>query len=134
MDIKTLIKEFNFKTAKSSGPGGQHVNKTSSKVFASFHIQNSKGLNDEEKELLSTKLFKKISSGGYITLSSGNSRSQHQNKSIVIDRLIELIKLSLARGKPRKKTKPSKASIEKRLQQKKKITLKKINRKLPKID
>ena len=43
MDIKTLIKEFNFKTAKSSGPGGQHVNKTSSKVFASFHIQNSKG-------------------------------------------------------------------------------------------
>ena len=63
MDIETLIKEFNFKTAKSSGPGGQHVNKTSSKVFASFHIQNSKGLNDDEKELLSTKLFKKISSG-----------------------------------------------------------------------
>ena len=134
MDIETLIKEFNFKTAKSSGPGGQHVNKTSSKVFASFHIQNSKGLNDDEKELLSTKLFKKISSGGYITVSAGNSRSQHQNKSIVIDRLIELIKLSLARSKPRKKTKPSKASIEKRLQQKKKITLKKINRKLPKID
>jgi ribosome-associated protein len=134
MDIETLVKEFNFKTVKSSGPGGQHVNKTSSKVFASFHIQNSKGLNDDEKELLSTKLFKKISSGGYITLFSANSRSQHQNKSIVIDRLIELIKLSLARSKPRKKTKPSKASIEKRLQQKKKITLKKINRKFPKID
>jgi ribosome-associated protein len=134
MDIETLIQEINFKTAKSSGPGGQHVNKTSSKVFASFHIQNSKGLNDDEKELLSTKLFKKISSGGYITLFSANSRSQHQNKSIVIDRLIKLIKLSLARSKPRKKTKPSKASIEKRLQQKKKITLKKINRKFPKID
>ena len=60
MDIETLIQEINFKTAKSSGPGGQHVNKTSSKVFASFHIQNSKGLNDDEKELLSTKLLKKI--------------------------------------------------------------------------
>ena len=134
MDIETLIQEINFKTAKSSGPGGQHVNKTSSKVFAIFHIQNSKGLNDDEKELLSTKLFKKISSGGYIIISSSNSRSQHQNKSIVIDRLIKLIKLSLARSKPRKKTKPSKASIEKRLQQKKKITLKKINRKSPRID
>ena len=134
MDIETLIQEINFKTAKNSGPGGQHVNKTSSKVFASFHIQNSKGLNDDEKELLSTKLLKKISLRGYITLSSGNSRSQNQNKSIVIDRLIKLIKLSLARSKPRKKTKPSKASIEKRLQQKKKITLKKINRKSPRID
>jgi ribosome-associated protein len=134
MDIETIINEFNFKATKSSGPGGQHVNKTSSKVLVSFHIQNSKGLNGDEKELLGIKLRKKISSGGYISISSSNSRSQHQNKSIVIDRLIKLIKLSLARSKPRKKTKPSKASIEKRLQQKKKITLKKINRKSPRID
>ena len=103
-------------------------------MLVSFHIQNSKGLNGDEKELLGIKLRKKISSGGYIIISSSNSRSQHQNKSIVIDRLIKLIKLSLARSKPRKKTKPSKSSIEKRLQQKKKITLKKINRKSPRID
>ena len=134
MDIETLIQEINFKTAKSSGPGGQHVNKTSSKVFASFHIQNSKGLNVDEKELLGIKLRKKVSSGGYISISSSNSRSQHQNKISVIDRLIELLKFNLVKNKSRKKTKPSKASIEKRLQQKKKITLKKINRKLPKID
>jgi ribosome-associated protein len=134
MNIQTIINEFNFKAIKSSGPGGQHVNKTSSKVLASFHIQNSKGLNDDEKKLLCKKLCKKISTEGYINFSSSNSRSQHQNKIIAIDRLIDLIRLSLAKKKSRKKTKPSKASIEKRLQQKKKITLKKINRKLPKID
>jgi len=125
MDIETIINEFNFKATKSSGPGGQHVNKTSSKVLVSFHIQNSKGLNDDEKELLGIKLSKKISSGGYISISSSNSRSQHQNKILVIDRLIELLKFNLVKNKSRKKTKPSKASIEKRLQQKKKITLKK---------
>jgi ribosome-associated protein len=92
MDIETIINEFNFKATKSSGPGGQHVNKTSSKVLVSFHIQNSKGLNGDEKELLGIKLRKKISSGGYISISSSNSRSQHQNKISVIDRLIELSK------------------------------------------
>ena len=84
MDIETIINEFNFKATKSSGPGGQHVNKTSSKVLVSFHIQNSKGLNDDEKELLGIKLRKKISSGGYISISSSNSRSQHQNKILFV--------------------------------------------------
>ena len=134
MNVEIVISEFNFKATKSSGPGGQHVNKTSSKVLASFHIKSSKGLSEDEKELLFIKLRNKISTEGCINVFSSNSRSQHQNKIIAIDRLIDLIRLSLVKKKSRKKTKPSKASIEKRLQQKKKITLKKINRKSPKID
>ncbi len=134
MKREILINEFIFKAIRSSGPGGQHVNKTSSKVVVSFHIQNSNGLEEDEKERLLKKLSSKITSDGFLKLSCSDTRSQHQNKVIVIDRLLSLLKLNLKIKTPRKKTKPSKASVEKRLQQKKKITLKKINRKFPEIE
>jgi ribosome-associated protein len=134
MKKEILINEFIFKAIRSSGPGGQHVNKTSSKVVVSFHIQNSNGLEEDEKERLLKKLSSKITSDGFLKLSCSDTRSQHQNKVIVIDRLLSLLKLNLKIKTPRKKTKPSKASVEKRLQQKKKITLKKINRKFPEIE
>ncbi len=134
MNIEVLINELNFKAVRSSGPGGQHVNKTATKVEVSLNINNSFAFSEKEKEILLKKLKTKISSEGILLLSCGETRSQHRNKAIVIDRLIELLKENLKRSKPRKKTKPSKRAIEKRLTAKKNQALKKINRKPPKID
>jgi ribosome-associated protein len=131
MDIDTLIKELSFKAIRSSGPGGQHVNKTASKVKVVFKLRSSNALSDNEKDQLRKQLGSKITDEGNITISCGKTRSQHRNKAIVIERLIDLIQKGLKKKKKRKKTKPSKSSIEKRLLSKKKTALKKINRKPP---
>jgi ribosome-associated protein len=134
MRLDILLKEFRFKAVRSSGPGGQHVNKTSSKVEVSFAIQSSDGLTNSEKVRLMKKLASKISSEGIVMLSCGETRSQHRNKTIVIDRLVALLEENLKVSKIRKKTKPSKNSIERRLKIKKGRALKKTNRKPPSID
>ena len=134
MNLETVLNELKFKALRSSGPGGQHVNKTASKVEVSLNIKASKAFSEIEKNLLLKKLIAKISSEGNLQLSCSETRSQHQNKAIVIDRLIELLKKSLKKAKLRKKTKPSKSSIEKRLKTKKNKALKKVHRKPPKID
>lgn len=131
MDIEQLLSEITFKTSRSSGPGGQHVNKTESKVEASLDIQNSQAFSEKEKERLQQKLASKISSSGILSLQCSESRSQHKNKTIAIDRLLELLKEGLKVQKARKKTKPSKSAIEKRLKDKKEIALKKAQRKPP---
>ena len=134
MDLNILLKELNFKAVRSSGPGGQHVNKTATKVEVSFNIQASQALSDTEKTRLTEKLSSKISSNGNINLQCGETRSQSRNKAIVIERLIALLKQGLRVAKARKKTKPSKSAIERRLKSKKEIALKKSTRKPPRLD
>ncbi|QQX77362.1 MULTISPECIES: alternative ribosome rescue aminoacyl-tRNA hydrolase ArfB [Aequorivita] len=134
MNAEVLISELSFKAIRSSGPGGQHVNKTASKVEVSFSLENSEALSEIEKERLRTKLSTKISSEGIIVLQCGETRSQHRNKAIVIERLVELLQKTLKVAKPRKKTKPSKGAIERRLKSKKENAFKKSNRKPPKIE
>ncbi len=134
MNKEIIYKELEFKAVKSSGPGGQHVNKTASKVEVYFHIKNSNGLSEEEKEQLLIKLSSKISAEGYFKITSSETRSQHQNKELVVLRLFEILKENSKKNKARKKTKPSKASIEERLKKKKNTSLKKVNRKPPKIE
>ncbi|WP_026451071.1 alternative ribosome rescue aminoacyl-tRNA hydrolase ArfB [Aequorivita capsosiphonis] len=132
MNIEVLISELSFKAIRSSGPGGQHVNKTASKVEVSFNLNASQALSEREKERLRHKLSSKISSEGFITLQCGETRSQHRNKAIVIERLIQILQQNLKVAKPRKKTKPSKGAIERRLKSKKENAMKKANRKPPK--
>jgi ribosome-associated protein len=134
MNAEVLISELSFKAIRSSGPGGQHVNKTASKVEVSFNLETSEALSEIEKERLRTKLSTKISSEGIIMLQCGETRSQHRNKAIVIERLVELLQKNLKVAKPRKKTKPSKGAIERRLKSKKENAFKKSNRKPPKIE
>lgn len=133
MNIDQLLKEFTFKTMRSSGPGGQHVNKTSSKVEISIDINASSALSESEKDRLKNRLENRISAEGILSLQVSESRSQHRNKSIAIDRLINLIKENLKVQKFRKKTKPSKSAMEKRLKTKRIQALKKRNRKPPEI-
>ncbi len=129
MNTETLIKELHFKAIRSSGAGGQHVNKVSSKIELFFDLENSKGLSEREKELLFQKLATKLTKEHVLILTCDESRSQHRNKDIVIKRFIGLLQTNLIRPKKRRPTKPSKASIRKRLESKKKVSEKKNSRK-----
>jgi len=134
MKTDTIIKELTFKAVRSSGAGGQHVNKTSTKVEASLSIENSEGLTETEKERLKLKLKNRISSEGIITISCSDTRSQHRNKTLVIERMVALLQQKLKVAKPRKKTKPSKGAMKRRIKSKKEHALKKKFRKPPTIE
>ncbi|AXT62199.1 aminoacyl-tRNA hydrolase [Aquimarina sp. AD10] len=131
MNASLIISELKFKAIRSSGAGGQHVNKVSSKVELSFNILNSKGLTDEEKLRLEQKLSSRLTKDGVLYLQCGDSRSQHRNKELVIKRLIDVLKAALYVPKKRIATKPSRGSVKKRLDSKQKHSLKKSNRKKP---
>jgi ribosome-associated protein len=133
MQTDILLNELTFKATRSSGAGGQHVNKVSSRIELSFDLQNSQALSEEEKARLMEKLTSRLTKEGMLLLSCSESRSQHKNKAIVIERFLELIKENLKVRKPRKKSKPSKNAIEKRLKAKKEHALKKAGRKPPQV-
>lgn len=133
MITENLIKELNFKAVRSSGAGGQHVNKVSSKIELYFDLPNSAELTSEEKELLLKNLQPKLTKQGVLLLNCDESRSQHKNKEIVIKRFLEIIYNGLKIPKKRKATKPSKSSIQKRLDKKKKLAYKKALRNKPEM-
>jgi ribosome-associated protein len=129
-DVRTLaasllLPELRFTTSRSSGPGGQNVNKVNSKVTLNFDIQSSQILTAEEKELLTNKLKSKLTTGGVLILTSQDKRSQLDNKESVLNKLDHLLRKALEKKKTRKKTKPSKAAKEKRIEGKKKLAEKK---------
>ena len=126
-----ILTELQFKAIRSSGPGGQHANKVSSKVELSFELNTSNGLTEREKKRIQLKLDSKLTNDGVLILQCDESRSQHKNKQLVIKRFFKLLEKSLIVPKPRKKSKPTRSSIEKRLKGKKIASLKKINRGKP---
>lgn len=131
MKTAIILSELNYKAVRSSGPGGQHVNKTSSKVEVYFSISTSQGLSESEKRLLLQRLSSRITSENILVLQCSETRSQHRNKTLVTKRLLQLLEDNKKPAKKRKKTKPSKSAIEKRLREKKGKALKKTNRKPP---
>jgi ribosome-associated protein len=133
LNPERIIHELNFKAVRSSGAGGQHVNKVSSKIELIFDLQNSSELTDDEKILLTKNLQSKLTKENVLLLQCDESRSQHKNKEIVIERFLELIKNGLKVPKKRKATKPTKSSVEKRIEKKKNIALKKVLRQKPKF-
>lgn len=131
MNKEQILTELQFKAIRSSGPGGQHANKVSSKVELSFHIEASAGLTERQKKRVLLKLGNKLSKEGLLILQCDESRSQHKNKELVIKRFLKLIEKSLVVPKARKKSRPTRSSIEKRLKGKKIASLKKLNRGKP---
>ena len=134
MDKKILIEELKIKAVRSSGAGGQHVNKVSTKVELFFDVFNSQALSSEEKERIYKNLGHRITKAQLLILQVDESRSQHRNKEEAIKRFIGLVETALKIPKKRKKTKPTKSAIQKRLTTKKKASLKKEHRKRPDID
>lgn len=131
MDEKQLIQEVDYKAVRSSGAGGQNVNKVSSKVELHFSVPDSRALSEIEKERILAKLQSRLTNSNELVLQSDESRSQHKNKDIVTQRFLEILKQALVVPKKRKKTKPSKAAKFKRLREKKIQAEKKKNRQNP---
>ena len=123
-----IAAEVDFQYSRRSGPGGQKVNKTESQAELRWNLLASTALNEKQFQLVQDKLNKLINKDQELVLSSDQFRSRERNKQACLERLFEHIERALHIPKKRKKTKPSKASIEKRIQEKKRRGEKKRNR------
>lgn len=132
-NFENILNEVQFSTALSGGSGGQHVNKTETKVNLSWKIDESQFFNQDEKERISRKLQNRINNNGELRLSSSETRSQHQNKKILIQRFQNILENALAKPKKRKTTVIPKKAKLKRLKNKAKKSEKKALRQKPEI-
>jgi ribosome-associated protein len=133
METEKIMAELHFKAVRSSGAGGQNVNKVSSKVVLTFNLNTSQALNAEEKIRLENKLKTKLTSENLLILNCDEDRSQLKNKAIVTKRFLEIIEKNLIVPKKRKTTKIPKSVVEKRLKDKSSVAEIKQNRKKPKL-
>ncbi len=135
-DINKITREYFeqellFSTSRSSGPGGQHVNKVNTKVELRFNIPLSELLTEEEKAILVQKLKNKINKDGELIIVSQENRSQYKNKEDAIEKFLDLLKKAFTPVKKRRPSKPTRASKERRLEGKKLVSEKKTQRKKP---
>lgn len=132
-DRQQLLEYVTFKTSRSGGKGGQHVNKVSSKVEVILNIPAADFLAADEKALLMSKLAHRLDNGGNLHVVAQEDRSQLANKETAIEKLQLLIANALKVEKPRKPTKVPKAVVRKRLENKQSTALKKEMRKRPRL-
>ncbi|MEI7663865.1 MAG: alternative ribosome rescue aminoacyl-tRNA hydrolase ArfB [Bacteroidota bacterium] len=128
MEERDFSAELNYSASRSSGPGGQNVNKVSTKVELRFHVASSQLLTDAEKELLAVKLAARINLAGELLLVSQSERSQLKNRERVTEKFYDMIRRALTPRKRRKPTRPSLASKEERLETKRRQSEKKARR------
>lgn len=133
-DEALLISELSFKAVRSSGAGGQHVNKASTKVELAFSINDSNVFDEDQKSRLVSNLKSRLTKENVLLLQCDESRSQHNNKELVIVRFLDLIDQALKIPKKRKPTKIPESVKLKRLTSKKQLSEKKANRKPPEIN
>lgn len=126
--MKDFSKELSFKTSRSSGAGGQNVNKVETSVTVLWKVMASEFFNDDEKTLIQEKLKNRINADGFLFLTVSESRTQLMNKNKAIEKIIEIVNKALIVPKKRTATKPSRAQKQKRLDGKKKLSDKKENR------
>ncbi|MGB5820227.1 MAG: alternative ribosome rescue aminoacyl-tRNA hydrolase ArfB [Saonia sp.] len=134
MDKQCMIQELKFKAVRSSGAGGQHVNKVSTKIELTFNLADSQALSEQEKNRIIDKLGNRFTKEGLFLMQCDETRSQHKNKELAIKRFLETMETALIVPKKRRKTKPKRAAVEKRLKSKQKISEKKAGRKKPDMD
>ncbi|MDR2222234.1 MAG: aminoacyl-tRNA hydrolase [Flavobacteriaceae bacterium] len=133
MKREVIKQELMFKAIRSSGAGGQHVNKVSSKVVLTWDLKASEGLTVEEKEYLLIRLDNRLNKEKTLQLEVDQRRSQIKNKEIAILRFFEIVEKGLTKPKERKETKMPNSIKRKRAENKQKASLKKALRQRPKL-
>ena len=126
--------ELIFTATRSSGPGGQNVNKVSTRVILSFNIDNSPSLTDEQKKLIENRLANRVNKDGVLRVISQQTRSQSENRQIALQRFIELMQTALKKIPIRKKTKITRSAKQQRLKSKKQRSKIKQQRKSVAVD
>jgi ribosome-associated protein len=129
--LQSIITKSELMFSRSSGPGGQNVNKVNSRTQLRISLTELEGISEEERSRLLNKLQSRLIDGGVLQVTVQDERSQLLNRELAIDRAMALIVKSLHRPKARRKTKPTKASIERRLTAKKSTSIHKSNRSKP---
>ena len=114
-----LIREVEYRTSRSSGPGGQHVNKTESRVELLWSLPGSNCLSEAQKRMVRGRLARRITDEGKLILVSEKYRSQYRNKAEVTERFLDILTESLVPVKKRRPTRPTRSSVEKRIRNKK---------------
>jgi ribosome-associated protein len=126
-----LLTEVQFSASRSGGPGGQNVNKVNTKIELRFSVQESVVFDEEQKQLILLKLKNRINNQGELLLTSSAERTQWRNKEKATQIFFELIEIALIKPRKRKKTRPTTASLLKRIENKKNLGQKKQLRKPP---
>ena len=111
--------ELRFRATPAAGPGGQHVNRSSTRVEVRWDIANSPSISDAQRELLLEKLGSRVDARGVVRVTADERRSQLRNREAAVERLNDLASKALEQPRPRKKTKPSRAAVEQRIADKK---------------
>ena len=118
MPLPDLSHELTYRAVRGSGPGGQHVNKTATKVELRWSLAGTASFSDGDRARLAAKLASRLTADGELVLTDHSTRSQRRTRELVTERLYELLEWGLRREKPRRRTKPTNASKRRRLEAK----------------
>ena len=122
------LDEIEVRASRSSGPGGQHANKTSSRIEASFDVAASQALTDAQKRRITSRL------GPRVVAVAQDGRSQARNRELALQRLADRLSGALAVPRPRRATRPTQASVQRRLAEKRRRAQRKTQRRRPQDD
>jgi len=130
-DLQLPVSELDFRASRSGGPGGQHVNTSSTRVEVWWDVGASPSLSEAQRQRLLSRLASRLDNAGRLRLVSSTSRSQLRNREDAIERLCEVVARALAVPKPRKRTKPSRAAKAARVDAKRRRSAVKRDRRRP---
>lgn len=127
-NLQIPLTEFDVRFSTSSGPGGQHANRSATRVILSFNVKTSLSLSENDRTYLLKKLASQLTNDGILQIHVQDSRSQHRNRELALERMQFILQEGLKRPKKRKRTKPSRAMQERRLEKKRQNSEKKSRR------
>jgi ribosome-associated protein len=112
------LSEIEIRAISGGGPGGQHVNKSATRVAITWNVRTSRALRDDQRTRLLGKLASRLDQDGAMRIVAGEFRSQQQNRRAALERLQQLVQRALVVPRTRKPTKPTRGSVERRLDEK----------------